>query len=228
MHQYFISLVNMRLQISKIILPVICSICVCTSNSEAAELKKSNYEKQSNEMGIVLIDVSWGRKWGCAQYENAQLESLQFDNISSDEMGRNEYTQIKLESPYRIFVDKRFINYGFIVEPGKYAFTEWVVKVAKSVRDVSYRKAGREQLVDGKEYHGGTFEVGAGEIVYIGNIFLDCYDSPIPWRYYTEGKENYRTQVKQYKSKFKFLKNKEITYRLLDTKNYGSKYSLPK
>jgi len=217
----------MQLLFSKIIIPAVCTLLLSTTYSGASELNKSHFVKKSTEMGVVLVDVNWGRQWGCAKYENAQLESLQFENVSSGDDEHSEYTQIKLESPSRIFVDKRFINYGFIVEPGKYAFTEWVMKVAKSVRDVSYRKAGREQLVNGNEYHGGTFDVGAGEIVYIGNMFLDCYYSPVPWRYYVEGKKNYETQVKQYKSKFEFLKDKKIIYRLLDTKNYGSKYSLP-
>ncbi len=186
MHQYTISLLIMRLQAIKTMTPVVCALCMCMPDSGAAELTQKNFENRSNEMGVVLIDVNWGRQWGCAQYENAQLESLLFENISLNEVEQNEYTQIKLESPSRIFVDKQFINYGFIVEPGKYAFTEWVVKVAKSGRNVGYRKAGREQLVEGNEYHGGTFEVGAGEVIYVGNMFLDCYYSPIPWRYYTE------------------------------------------
>jgi len=217
----------MQLKFSKMIISTICSLCIFTVYSEAVELKKNDYVKKSNEMGVVLVDVNWGRQWGCGKFENAQLASLKFEQVPLDDEEHDKYSEIKLESPSRLFVKKHFLSHGFMVKPGKYAFTEWSVKVAKSVREVGYFNAGRDKLVDGNNYPGGTFEVGANEIIYIGNIFLDCLQTPIPWRYYTEGKEKFLQHVEQYKTKFGFLKDREITYRLLDTKYFGSSYSLP-
>lgn len=178
-------------------------------------------------MGVVLADVNWGRQWKCGSFENAQLENLKFERIPLDKK-HDKYSQIILESPSRLFVDNKFIGYGFMVKPGRYALTGWSVKAAKSVHDVGYFNASRDQLVKGDDYPGGSFEVGANEIIYIGNIFLDCLQTPMPWRYYTEGKENFHKQAEQYKAKYKFIKDRTITYRLLDTKYFGTPYSLPK
>ncbi|EAU54850.1 hypothetical protein [Mariprofundus ferrooxydans] len=215
----------MGLRFSKVIVPVVCSLCVSAACSGAAELKKNDYLKKSNEMGVVLLDVNWGRRWGCGSFENAQLASLKFEKVPVGEQ-QGKYSKIFLESPSRLFVDNKFLSYGFMVKPGKYAFTGWSVKAARSVRDVGYFRAGRDKLVNGGSYPGGTFEVAANEVIYIGNMFLDCLQTPIPWRYYTEGKDNFLRHEEQYKTKFKFLKGREITYRLLDTRYFGSPYSL--
>jgi len=187
----------MKFHKSKFIYSIVCALFLNAILVQATELKKSDYIKKSNEMGVILIDVNWGRQWNCGGYENAQLESLRFENVSLEGEAHNKYTEIKLESPSRLFVKNHFLNYGFIVKPGKYAFTEWSIKDAKSVQDVGYLKASHDEMVDGEIYHGGTFEVGANEIIYIGNMFLDCLQSPIPWRYYTEGKANFKSHIKQ-------------------------------
>lgn len=212
---------------SIIILSSACVILATASLGNATKLKKGEYSKNSNEMGVVLLDVNWGRQWNCAGFENAQLKSLKFKNTSINTNSNNKYTEINLESPSRLFSKPKFISHGFLVNPGTYEFTEWSVKVAKSSREVGYINVGEDALVDNGVFHGGTVEVGANEIIYVGNFYLDCYKSPIPWRYYTEGRANFENHIKQYKKKFKFLKNYKVIYRLLDTNNFGEKYVLP-
>ena len=72
----------------------------------------------------------------------------------------------------------------------------------------------------------GTFRVGAGEIVYIGNFFLDCYKAPQLWRYYTEGMDNFKTHVAQYKHKYPFIAGEHVVYRLFETDTLGRPYTL--
>jgi hypothetical protein len=203
------------------------SLLLLPAVAAAEKLRKRNYDRLAAEMGVVLLDVNWGRRWNCADYENAQLVSLNFESISRQSGDSDRYTVIRLQSPSRLFVDAAFLNYGFLVEPGTYAFTEWSVKTAKSASDVGYKKAGRKELVDNGGYHGGTFKVGAGEVIYIGNFYLDCYYSPIPWRFYTEGASDFDAHVRQYKAKYGFLQDATVEFRLLETKNYGTSYALP-
>ena len=191
------------------------------ATADAAKLKKRNYTSQSTEFGVVLMDVSWARQWSCAGYENAQLTSLYFEKVIPATEANNKFTEIHLKTSSRLSGNPAFISYGFLVEPGTYAFTAWSIKAAKTVSQVGHIKADRGLLVEGTKYLGGTFEVNSDEVVYVGNFFLDCLESPIPWRYYTEGQEGYDKHKKQFKSKYKFLKDKNIIYRLLETKSYG-------
>ena len=217
----------MKLKFSPGLAFIVCLTFFFVADSESAELKKYDYVKHSDEMGVIIVDVNWGRQWGCGKFENAQLERLKFEKFPLDDKGHDKYSEIQLESPSRLFVKNQFHSYGFLVNPGKYAFTEWSVKVAKSTREVGYFNAGRDKLVDGSNYPGGTFEVSANEIVYIGSIFLDCLQTPIPWRYYADGKDAFLRHIEEYKKKYKFIKDREIKFRLLDTKYFGEEYSLP-
>ena len=210
-----------------IVLSLTLALSIAFGSVESAPLNKKSFVAKGGEMGVVLLDVNWGRQWNCAGNENPHLIELRFENVSREFDDNDKYAKIALKTPSRLFVNPEFHNYGFLLRPGTYAFTEWSIKYATSVSNIGYLKAGRNELVDGNEYPGGTFEVAAGEVVYIGNFFLDCYYSPIPWRYYSEGEKNFQSHSDQYKSIFKFLRDKEITYRLLDTDSYGEPYELP-
>ena len=203
---------------------VCCGWMVTSLRADAAEVSPRAYEKHRGEMAVVLLDVNWGRYWNCAGYENAQLISLRFENTARAPGDHSKFTQIKLASPSRPSASPQFESYGFLVEPGTYALTEWSVKAAKSVSDVGYLRAGRDELVENDIYLGGTIDVEAGEVVYIGNFYLDCYYSPIPWRYYTEGINAFERHAGEYKARFRFLDNATIKYRLLETDNYGTPY----
>jgi len=188
----------------------------------AATLDTDNYEEEGKAKGVVLLAVNWGRQWKCGAYENAQLEKLEFQILSN-----NSETSITLDSPSRLCVKSNFLIYGCLVAPGKYALTEFSVKVAKSTTDVGYFKADKSKLVvDGKP-KGGTFDVAAGEVIYIGHFFIDCYKEPIPWRFYPEGREAFNGYVKSIKRELDFLNNANIEFRLFDTTSFGNPYELP-
>lgn len=51
--------------------------------------------------------------------------------------------------------------------------------------------------------------------------WIDCYDSPIPWRYFSELGPAFEAHAAEYLSEFKFLEDTLIQYRLMDTEIYG-------
>ena len=185
----------------------------------AEELSADNYAKSNASKGVVLVAANWGRQWKCGEYENAQLVKLEFTNLE------NEAT-LKLETPSKLNVNPEFINYGYLVEPGTYAISSFSVKVAKSTSDVGYFSADKNKLIPDNTPKGGTFNVGAGEVAYIGHFFLDCYKEPIPWRYYPEGKEAFNAYVNSIKKQFAYLKEANILFNILDTTLFGNPYKL--
>ncbi|MDH5694590.1 MAG: hypothetical protein OEZ47_15945 [Gammaproteobacteria bacterium] len=193
-------------------------------NVSAAQLNEKNYTSERESKGVVLVGVNWGRQWNCGKYENAQLRKLVFSLLDSSGTVSND-SIVSLESPDMLNVKAKFLDYGFLVEPGLYAFSEFSVKVAKSVNDVGYIKADSTKLVNGEKV-GGKFEVKAGEIAYIGHFFLDCLGDPIPWRYYPEGKEAFEGYSKSVKKQFSYFKDAKIQFRILDTEMFGSQYTL--
>jgi hypothetical protein len=113
-----------------------------------------------------------------------------------------------------------------LLEPGEYHLTGFVIKVARSARDVNIFTAARERIVKDGKSRAGTFRVAAGETVYVGNFAIDCADQPMPWRYYTEGREAFDDHLAQYKSKYPFVDTSKVVYRLFDTKTTGYPYEL--
>ncbi|MFT5397097.1 MAG: tetratricopeptide (TPR) repeat protein [Gammaproteobacteria bacterium] len=207
----------------KFLIPLVTVFSLLSlSEAEAAKLKKSDYKKHSDSKSVVLLEVSWARKWNCAGYENAQLTKLLFENISSGNAADKDYEEIRLKTTSRLFANPDFKIYGFLVNPGTYAFTGWSIRASRSMTEGGTISATRDHLVDGSDYHGGTFEVTAGEVIFIGNFFIDCLVSPIPWRFFPVGEEFVNEQFDTYKSKFKFIDNKTIIFRLLETQNFGS------
>ena len=196
-------------------------------NATGEELTAKNYENNKNTMGVVLVAVNWGRQWQCGKYENAQLESLEFERLADNDKAKHQPSVLALKSPSRIFVKPEFKNYGFLIEPGQYALADFSVKVAKSVRDVGYINARKEELVKNGVAEGGSFAVGAGEVVYIGNFFLDCYQEPMPWRYYSQGKDGFGKHVAEFKEEYQFLADKKVIFRLFKTQSFGKDYELP-
>ena len=176
--------------------------------------------------GVVLLDVNWGRRWRCGSFENAELRRLSFDRLPLTKSSDDAAADLTLEEAPSLFTRETFINYALIVEPGDYVLTGFDIKVARSVSDIAHWVAKRSELwKDGKAL-GGTFKVAAGETVYIGNFFLDCYKQPQPWRYYTEGAANFKVHLTQYKEKYPFLSTDNVAYRLFDTTSLGRPYEL--
>jgi len=191
----------------------------CATVGNVDKLTKSNYEKSKDQKAVVIYEVNWGRKWGCAGYENAQLISLTFSRIDQETKALGAET-IVLKTPSILFVDNIFLPYEIIVEPGEYALSGFNIKVAKSVREIWHTIADSKNLFENGKPLGGTFKANPGEIVYIGGFGLDCEYEPIPWRYYIE-KEDFGRFSANLKKQYKFIADKEIIYRLFQTDNFG-------
>jgi len=185
---------------------------VSASADDLVELTEEAYTASAKNSAVILLEINWGRRWGCAGVDNAQLQALTFSQ------GPGGPT-LELTTPSRLFVDNRFIPYALIVEPGRYVLTGFDVKVARSMSDVGH-------LV-WNDKDGGSFAVAAGEIVYIGHFGLDCTQEPIPWRYYVEGKDEFERYITGFKERFPFVGDVTVQYALFDTALFGSPYSLP-
>lgn len=171
------------------------------------KLTKRNYEEFKNEKAVILYGVNWGRRWGCAGFDNAQLQNLTFSRIDSN-LDRED---IILNNSAKLFSEKSSEPYAIIITPGEYALTGYDIKIGRSSREVSHIKGAGE----------GTFTVKAGEIVYIGDFGLDCAgNEPIPWRYYIQ-KEDFESYVAGFKGKYKFLGDRQVIYRLFQTNRFG-------
>ena len=185
------------------------------------KLTKKNYEKFKDEKAVVIYGVNWGRQWGCAGLDNAQLENLTFSHIDS-QSNNLDGESIVLNTPSKLFVDNIFKPNAIIVNPGEYALTRFDIKIAKSRRDVGHLIAESKNLFKTGKAVAGTFTVNAGEVVYIGEFGLDCANpnEPIPWRYYIE-KKDFDHFILGFKEEYKFIADKQVIYRLFQTDTMG-------
>ena len=147
----------------------------------AAEPVSLSADTYKADLGVLIIQVNWGRTWKCGQFENAQLQALTFTKSPID---TPESVSLDLETPSKLSVDNKFLPYAFVIQPGEYVLTAFDVKVARSATDVTHITGSKDNLIkDGKPV-GGTFTVNPGEIVYVGHFGLDCgcllYTSPSP------------------------------------------------
>lgn len=200
-----------------------CFLASSLLAAPAVEVSSDSYKSvEAGEKGVVLLDVYWSRAWRCGKFENAQLRSLVFERAPLAQVAQADH-QLELENPSELTAPRNFVLYALVVEPGEYHLTEFAVKFARSVSDVGVHRAGRAALVADGRSQAGTFDVSAGEVVYIGNFAVDCYRDPIPWRYYTENKD-FAGHVAQYKKKYPFLEAANVRYRLLKTRFIGAAY----
>ena len=206
---------------------VVLFVSIFSSVNLAKELTEETYAELKDKKGVVVVAINWGRKWKCANFENAQFEKLIFELMPIESSGKGEFAKIDLTSPLRLFVDNKFLNYAFIVDPGVYALSEFSIKVAKSSSDVGYLKVGKDKLIKDGEPYGGSITVKAGEAIYIGHFFIDCYRQPLPWRYYPDGRNDFNEFIKKFKEEFGYLSDADIKFRLFDTKHFGNPYELP-
>jgi hypothetical protein len=215
----------------KKILFTISLLCVtllhAAESTEIRELTKKTYTQEIQKSAVVVLDISWGRKWGCGEFENAELMQIEFDRLPSIKKSNSEKSDLVVEGPSRLSRTPKFLNYGFIIPPGEYALSGVNIKVARSVSDVGRFITKRSDLIKDGKSEGGSFTVAAGEIVYIGNFFLDCQTGPILWRYYSTGKEGFKKQMAEYKSKYPFIDLERAKFRLFKSEYFGIDYNLP-
>ena len=173
-------------------------------------LTEDAYTAAAGRLGVIILEVNWGRRWNCGAYENAQLQRLTF-NAGSPESGR---------------IDGEFTPMAIMVEPGQYALTGFDVKVARSVSDVGhYIGTDKELLPDGQP-RGGTLSIAAGEIIYIGHFGLDCGNEVMPWRYYLTEQEEFVAYVGGFRDAFPFTASSDVEYRLFDTETIGRAFAV--
>jgi len=184
------------------------------------------YSLNKTSNGVVLLDVNWGRWWGCGSHNNAQLLSLAFDKLPLKKINNEIEPSLVMHSPSRLMVDPVFLHYAYSLEPGEYALSAVSIKVADSASKVVFLTAQRDKLYkDGKPI-GGTFSVNPGETVFIGNFYLDCTYGPTLWRYYPDGNDSFKTQIQEYKQRFSYLDLTNVSFRLFKTKEFGHDYEL--
>ena len=213
----------MRISCVQLITTIALLFSACISASEMTDLTEQNYNVGGKEKGIVLLHINWGRQWKCAGLDNAQIESLAFTHLP---LGQEPKTMIALETPSKLMVKNSFSAYALIVEPGDYAISAFDVKVAKSSSDVGHLIGDESKLFKEGNPIGGTFTVGAAEVVYIGHFGLDCSKEPIPWRYYVESKSEFQSYIAGFHKTFPYVKDSEVTFRLFSTTIYGQPFSL--
>lgn len=176
--------------------------------------------------GIILLAVRWDRKWACAGYDNAQLRVIAFDKLPTTKTD-DAAPDILLDDAPLIMTKPVFEDYAFEVDPGEYGLSRLEIKVARSSSDVGFFKVPRSKfLSDGKSL-GGTFTVGAGEVVYLGHFYLDCYQQPTLWRYYSDGREAFDHYLASLKKIYPALDTGKVVFRLFQTNVFGRDYQLP-
>jgi hypothetical protein len=63
-----------------IVVLAICSREAAASEDQSREAT-SQAHLSSPHLGVVLLDVNWGRRWGCGDFQNAELRQLSFDRV---------------------------------------------------------------------------------------------------------------------------------------------------
>jgi hypothetical protein len=213
-----------RAPITAFILLLLCfsEHAVSQTATKLDRLSPEDYSQIADKKGIVLIAVNWNRRWKCAGYDNAQLKSIAFDRLPVAARADDAPADLLLDDAPLILTTPGFDEYAFVVEPGEYALSSFDVKVARSFLEVSGRKATRGQLIKDGRALGGSFKVDKGEIVYIGHFFLDCFRQPIPWRYYSDGPDEFRKYLDKMKSRYSSLEIGKVQYRLFRTSQFGN------
>lgn len=196
------------------------SIPALTYSAEPVRLGEDTYK---STLGVVIIQMNWGRVWKCGQYENAQLQALGFTRIPVDAV---ESVSLDLKTPSKLFVENKFLPYAYVVQPGEYVLTSFDVKVARSRAHVAHIAGAKDSLVKDGKAIGGTFTVDPGEIVYVGHFGLDCGAEPFLWRYHLDGREEFEKYVEGFRQEYPFVKQVPVRFRLFSTQLLGRPYQL--
>lgn len=199
---------------------VFAALPTLVAAAEPVSFTESTYKA---DLGVLIIQVNWGRTWKCGQFENAQLQALTFTKSPTD---TPEPISLDLVTPSKLFVDNKFLPYAFVIQPGEYALTAFDVKVARSISDVAHIIGSKDNLIkDGKPL-GGTFTVNPGEVVYVGHFGLDCGAEPFLWRSYINGREDFESYIGGFRAKFPFAKQVPAQFRLFSTQLFGRPFAL--
>jgi hypothetical protein len=207
---------------------VAVSCATVSSNPIASEATPETYAQSEATNGVVILAINWGRRWACGEFENAEIMSIGFDQLPLKDVSNNSRPEVFLDGPPRLLKQPGFFDYALLLKPGEYALTSFNIKVARSVTDVGFFKADRSQLLNDGKPMGGSFDVKAGEVVFIGDFFLDCNGQPTLWRYYPNGREAFKSQMNAVREKYPFIDPDKVNFRLFRTTTLGQPYELPK
>jgi hypothetical protein len=196
------------------------------SAQDAVPFSLSAYEAAAGKKGVVLVSANWSRRWKCAAFENAQLQSLGFDRVGVPKLNASDNPDVILEDSSWLSAPTSFVNFALLVEPGEYLFSSYKLKAAKSISQVGFFSRDRASLVvDGKS-KAGSFTVAAGEVIYIGHLALDCAQAPMPWRYYPEERQDFEKYLQKVQTEFPGLPTREAKFRLFETSIMGNPFTL--
>jgi hypothetical protein len=204
----------------------VSSLASFESLAQSTPLTSENYIQEGTKKGVVLLSVRWDRKWKCAGFENAQLRLLGFDHLPSKRPMNDEGADLLLDDAPLLMTKPKFDDYAFLVEPGQYGLSKLHIKVARSSSDVGIAKVGRDRFFKNEVPDGGAFTVGAGEIVYIGHFYIDCYKEPSLWRYYLEDREDFNSYLAEKKKKVPELDITKAKFQLFKSSYFGRDYEL--
>jgi hypothetical protein len=170
-----------------------------------------------------LLHIDWARKWGCIASENAQIQELEFTRMISDGSGGLKPTDLTLTFKNGLLTNNGFQGYALLLDPGIYALSGVELK-KESVRRY---KLGADQLIKEGKAVGGSFDVAAGEIVYIGHFAVDCGPEAMVWRFYINGRAAWERYLVDVHKQLPYTKDAPVAYRLFATESFGFPYSLP-
>lgn len=205
---------------------LLSTVASFVSAQEGVPFTLSAYEAAAGKKGVVLVSANWSRRWRCAAFENAQLQSLGFDRAGAPKPTPSDKPDISLEDSSWLPAKPGFVNIALLVEPGEYLLTAYKLKAVKSLSQVGFFSGDRASLVvDGKS-KAGSFTVSAGEVVYIGHFALDCAQAPMPWRYYPEERQDFEKYLEKIQSEFPGLPTKDAKFRLFETSIMGNSFTL--
>ena len=210
-------------QMSKIFIAVLVCIGAAPLGALAAEPVNLAEDTYKSDLGVIVLQVNWGRIWKCNKFENVQLQAMTFSRSPVD---HRESISLELETPSKLFVDNKYLPYALVVQPGEYLLTAFDVKVARSGTDVVHILAGKEKLVREGKSIAGSFKVEPGEIVYVGHFGIECGAEPFLWRYYVDGRQEFVGSVEAFRKRYPFLKDVPVHFRLFSTRTIGEPYSL--
>jgi hypothetical protein len=174
-------------------------------------------------LGVLVVQFNWGRKWKCGQFENAQLQAITFTRSPIDEASA---VSLEFKTPSKLFVDDKIIPQALVIQPGEYVLTAYDVKAARSVSDVVHMTGSRKDLIRNGKPVGGTFQVGPGEIVYVGHFGLDCDAEPFLWRTYVENRQSFERFVGGFRKTFPFVRQIPVQFRLFASETFGHPFEL--
>jgi len=205
------------------------SLLTCAALAEPAQpFNEAALAQSSGSKGVVLISANWGRNWGCGGYDHAQLQLLGFDKVEAGAKPLSQRPELVIQGTESGNAAQiPFSNYAFLVDPGEYEFSLYLIHVARSLSRTGNFAGDRKSLFQDGRSKVGSFKIGAGEIVYVGHFAVDCMQAPMPWRYYPETRDDFEQYLSKVKQQYPDLDTAKVVFRLFETTMIGKPYTLP-